>query len=294
MSKLNFSMGGDPEVMVINKKTKSPVPSWVFTKGDKKNPAMFAPNLYAHVDNVALELTFTPASSYDRFITVASTILPSLHKFLGSAYSIRLVPFTDDFDAATLEHPFASEFGCNPDFSAYTDPANGPREAVDVTKVGNTRFFGGHIHFGYNQKLSECPPFAMARFIDALITVPLIAHGKDRQGKRREVYGLAGLHRPKPYGVEYRTLSNFWLQDKVSTGFIARQYAYITRMVTSYRSTSSDLYHLIDWAKVQKVINQELEKEARELFLETSEMATNVGLVFENGTALLKTEESQE
>ena len=31
---------------------------------------------------------------------------------------------------------------------------------------------------------------------------------------RKQLYGKAGAYRPKPYGFEYRTLSNFWVFDK--------------------------------------------------------------------------------
>jgi hypothetical protein len=34
----------------------------------------------------------------------------------------------------------------------------------------------------------------------------------DKKGaKRRGLYGKRGAYRPKSYGVEYRTLSNFWV-----------------------------------------------------------------------------------
>jgi hypothetical protein len=34
------------------------------------------------------------------------------------------------------------------------------------------------------------------------------------------MYGNAGAHRPKKYGVEYRTLSNFWIFDPKLIGWV--------------------------------------------------------------------------
>jgi hypothetical protein len=36
----------------------------------------------------------------------------------------------------------------------------------------------------------------------------------DSDKKRRELYGALGAYRPKSYGVEYRVLSNAWLESK--------------------------------------------------------------------------------
>jgi len=45
--------------------------------------------------------------------------------------------------------------------------------------------------------------------MDLFLGVPsvLIDDGKER----KKLYGKAGAYRYKPYGVEYRTLSNFWV-----------------------------------------------------------------------------------
>lgn len=45
--------------------------------------------------------------------------------------------------------------------------------------------------------------------MDLHLGVPSLVLDKDTE--RRKLYGKAGAFRPKPYGVEYRTLSNFWI-----------------------------------------------------------------------------------
>ena len=36
----------------------------------------------------------------------------------------------------------------------------------------------------------------------------------DEGEQRKKMYGAAGAHRVKSYGVEYRTLSNFWIFEE--------------------------------------------------------------------------------
>jgi hypothetical protein len=40
---------------------------------------------------------------------------------------------------------------------------------------------------------------------------------------RRELYGKAGAFRPKPYGVEYRVLSNRWLNSEALIRWVYNQ-----------------------------------------------------------------------
>jgi len=53
---------------------------------------------------------------------------------------------------------------------------------------------------------------AIIRQMDFYLGLPSLLF--DSETKRRSLYGKAGAHRVKPYGVEYRVLSNKWLASK--------------------------------------------------------------------------------
>ena len=48
--------------------------------------------------------------------------------------------------------------------------------------------------------------------MDFFLGLPSVLYDADTE--RRKLYGKAGAMRYKPYGVEYRTLSNAWLKNK--------------------------------------------------------------------------------
>jgi len=77
--------------------------------------------------------------------------------------------------------------------------------------------------------------------------------------ERREMYGKAGCIRYKPYGVEYRTLSNAWLKDEV-------------RMRWAYRNAVKGVKELMDgnclsstYGDIQEIINTSNKKEAMKI-----------------------------
>lgn len=57
--------------------------------------------------------------------------------------------------------------------------------------------------------------------MDLYLGVPSILMDGDTD--RRRLYGKAGAYRSKPYGVEYRTLSSFWVADPKLIGWAFEQ-----------------------------------------------------------------------
>ena len=101
--------------------------------------------------------------------------------------------------------------GCKPSYNAY-----GLRGKLgESSRELKWRFAGGHIHIGNNEVLtSELVELEAIKAMDATVGVAsvVLASGIDSP-KRREYYGLPGEFRRPAHGLEYRTLSNFWLSS---------------------------------------------------------------------------------
>ena len=97
----------------------------------------------------------------------------------------------------------ARVFGCEPDYNAWTGEVN-PKPHCDNP---NLRSAGGHIHVE-----TDLDRRAVIQAMDLFLGVPSVL--MDKGEERRKLYGAAGSYRSKPYGVEYRTLSNFWIFDE--------------------------------------------------------------------------------
>ena len=102
-----------------------------------------------------------------------------------------------------MSTPGAMVMGCERDFSPYG-------ESEPPNPFTTMRSCGGHIHVGYDdikydrQKLIKAMDIFLG--LPASIMDPLWE-------RRATMYGGFGKYREKPYGLEYRALSNFWLQS---------------------------------------------------------------------------------
>lgn len=199
---MNWTIGADPEFFL--KQHGKHVVAIDLIGGTKDFPRALDDKGHAVLeDNVAVEFNIPPAHNHQEFCASIQHVLAKLQEELPE-YS-----FSQEsavlFDKMDLWHPQALEFGCEPDYNAWTKEVNPRPKATDAT----LRSAGGHVHVG-----TDLDQIQVIRAMDLFLGVPSI---KLDQGKlRRELYGKAGSFRPKDYGVEYRTLSNFWIfQEKL-------------------------------------------------------------------------------
>ncbi len=170
--------------------------------------------------------------------------------------SARLFPYE------ALQSKQARVFGCSPDFDAYKDgDAHLPVRPSELeTSDGAWRYAGGHIHLGYE---ADVPPHVVAQLCDVFLGLPSI--GLDKQDGRRGLYGQAGRFRPTAYGMEYRTLSNFWIFDSNLAYDLGHRALRIGAMIEGQVGMVQKVYHEIPWLDVQAAINEENEELAADL-----------------------------
>jgi hypothetical protein len=193
-------LGADPEVFLINKDGE--LTSAIGKVGGTKEEPIQVHNLprgfTLQEDNVSLEFGVPPARNRAMWVkninmikTAALAAVPG-HDFSGLSCVV--------FPKEQLKHPKAHVFGCEPDFNAWTGEMN-PKPDLPNPFM---RSAGGHIHVETN-----LDPREGVKAMDLFLTIPSLF--MDKGTERRQIYGRPGAFRPKPYGFEHRTLSNFWI-----------------------------------------------------------------------------------
>lgn len=220
MNELQILIGCDPEIFMV--KDGKFVSAHGAVPGDKKNP--FKVNKGAvQVDGMALEFNIDPAKNEKEFITNLQTVMGILKEMVPE-YELSAVPVADFDEAVMKAQPLeALELGCEPDFNAWEGGAVNPRPNGEV----NFRTGAGHVHIGWGQDFDINDPnhieacCMVAKQLDYYLGLGSLLY--DEAGvKRRVMYGAPGCYRPKPYGVEYRVLSNAWLKDEKLMAWVYR------------------------------------------------------------------------
>lgn len=173
--------------------------------GTKGNPIPLPHGGGVQEDNLAIEFNTKPATSQKDFIKAVTEAREDV-RALMKQHGVRLASTSvANFRPLDLDCDAAKEFGCDPDFNAWTLEPN----PIPDLHGSNRRCGGGHVHIGWDFK-SDMERIHMARLMDIFHGIPSI-HEDPLGATRRQWYGKAGAHRPKPYGIESRILSNYWI-----------------------------------------------------------------------------------
>lgn len=157
-------------------------------------------------DNVSLEFNIPPCSNKTSFVNSITCMVQNSAAILANNNFEISKKSSAQFSKLELMHPNAIVFGCEPDYDAWKMIENKKPHCDDES----LRTAGGHIHVDTSRNMVE-----VVRNMDAFLGVPsVILDNSEESIRRRKLYGKAGAMRPKPYGLEYRTLSNFWIFDE--------------------------------------------------------------------------------
>lgn len=200
-----FTIGTDPEFIIndeinfISAIKKFPCQQ----RAIKKNKNKF------YYDNVLVEIQIKEAKSKKEFVSNIGTAICDLVD-LSKPYSVSNCSFAE-FPQSELTHPDSRSIGCNPEYCAYD--LKMIEQPLNVIKTTGLRSAGGHIHLGAKFLYENSyDVIHTVRLLDLFLGIPSIFLDKtDGCERRKTIYGKAGSHRLTDYGLEYRTLSNFWL-----------------------------------------------------------------------------------
>lgn len=215
---MNILLGADPELFVS--KGGKLVSAHGLVEGTKYEPFPVKHGA-VQVDGMALEFNIDPADSEETFVLHLNEVMKQLQEMVPD---FKLLPQpTAHFGKKYIEAQpkEAKELGCDPDYDAYTGEANIKPDGDMGFRTG-----GGHIHIGWTEgaepfdpvHFQDCRKVVMA--LDVVLATASVLFDNDVE--RRKLYGKRGAFRPKPYGVEYRVLSNAWLKDEKLMRYVYR------------------------------------------------------------------------
>ena len=213
---MQILIGSDPEAFVRNKQTGEIVSAIGLIPGDKDRPYAISEEGHAvQTDNVMVEFCVPAAKSAQQLNQDIKFCLDTLNKMLPDELEVVILA-SATLDKKYLRSKKARLFGCDPDFNVYTLQPN----IAPNAKNNYLRSAGGHIHIGYEDVKFEMN-LKIVQAMDLFLGLPSLILDKDTE--RRKMYGKAGCFREKNYGVEYRTLSNFWIASEESINWAFNQ-----------------------------------------------------------------------
>lgn len=214
-----IKIGADPEFFV--RRGFHILPAHPVGCGSKEHPKE-TPHGHIQIDGLALECNVRPATTRDDFVRNVQGVRRDAEQelYMWDPTATLIAAPSIFFGQTRLSRlpPQFRELGCRPDMNAYTLQENPPPDSSQAFRTG-----AGHLHIGWTEGADQHPAFVrqcaeVARELDYYLGLPSLLWDTDQ--RRRSLYGRAGAFRPKPYGMEYRVLSNKWVSTDTHIGWV--------------------------------------------------------------------------
>ena len=223
-------VGCDPEIF-IKHEDNTPAEAAELLDGKQIRKNAYADAGPAVVeDGIQLELHPNPSHCRAFVVNDVAALITNAHqklkaKGLKPVEESHIKLTEKELEKMTKE---AQKLGCKPSNNLYG------ASALKVTKQALlNRFAGGHIHLSLKNFQAEPIVEAMDRLLGN--TSVMIDTGEE-QRLRRKFYGRAGEYRLPAWGLEYRTLSNYWLRHQALMSFVLQ----MARFCTTFGDAQSD------------------------------------------------------
>lgn len=212
---MKLLVGGDPEIFLRDKKTKQFVSVTDFdVPGTKAKPHPVKKGAIQK-DGTALEINIDPADNAKDFKDNLATVIQEARSYVPENIEFVFTPVVDYAkDYYTRIPTLALELGCDPDYNGQTGERNN-----NPVPIGTMRTASGHITLGWGEGFD---PMDATHFWDCRqMSTRLNTYFSqfkplwDKDQRRHQVYGAGAAFRPKPFGVEFRSLSNAWVGKPV-------------------------------------------------------------------------------
>lgn len=215
MKNEDILIGADPEFFTYDKSVYGYRSCHTFMKGNKRKPYPLK-NGAVQVDGTAIEFNIHPTNDPKEFAKSIDLVLNEIREMVPDKYTFEFVPHVKYDKQYFKTLPFENiELGCDPDYDAATgkmNPKPTPSGDYETMRTG-----AGHIHIGWTKGADVSNPShlydaqTVTKAVDAFFRSSGIIYFWDQDKERIKLYGGTAAYRPKSYGVEYRSLSNAWL-----------------------------------------------------------------------------------
>lgn len=210
-----YIFGTDPELFVYDQDTNTFVSAHDKIPGSKHTPFK-TDHGYIQPDGIAAEFNTAPADNAEDFVESINLTIEDLKNEVRKVSPRALLIATptvqldtEIWDALPAE---VKVLGCMPDYNAWTLKINDKPNNDVLFRSG-----GFHLHVGWGEEkdvhdpdhFEECA--LRIRQLECAIYPTSTLY--DHDTIRRKLYGAMGAFRPKPYGFEWRTLSNAILRN---------------------------------------------------------------------------------